>query len=106
MVFTFAGSSHTKYTTYLLEMITNLELESTPALCHAILGSLVVNLTGQPGSFQPSDLMQEHFNRLLEAVVQRKGAEYGKQFVRNIVSQNLHHFGELLNSLKQGVGLQ
>ncbi|KAH9911496.1 uncharacterized protein B0H18DRAFT_1062212 [Fomitopsis serialis] len=106
MVFTFAGSTHTKYTAYLLEMICNLELESTPALRHAILSNLVVNLTGNEGSFQPGDLMQEYFNRLLEAVAEKKGVEYGDHFVRHIISRNLHHFASLLNDLKGGVGLQ
>ncbi|KAM6490538.1 hypothetical protein JOM56_013881 [Amanita muscaria] len=32
MLFTFAGSSHSKYTTYLLKTICNLEMESGPAL--------------------------------------------------------------------------
>ncbi|TFY63099.1 hypothetical protein EVJ58_g3444 [Rhodofomes roseus] len=106
MLFTFAGSTHSKYTTYLLETITNLELESTPSLRHAILSNLLVNLTGEPGSFQPGDLMQEYFNRLLEAVVQRKGVKYDDHFVRDIISRNLHHFASLLNDLKSGVGLQ
>ena len=106
MVFTFAGSTHTKYATYLLEMISSLELESTPELRHAILSNLVVNLTGKAGSFQAGDLMQEYFNRLLEAVVDRKGMDYGDRFIRNIISPNLHHFARILNDLKDGVGLQ
>lgn len=106
MVFTFAGSTHSKYMSYLLEMITNLELESTPALRHAILSNPLVNLTGNKGSFQPGDLMQEYFNRLLEAVAERKGVDYGDHFVHNIVSPNLHHFSSLLNNLKSSVGLQ
>ena len=32
LLFQFAGSTHTKYTTYLLEMICSLELESSPEL--------------------------------------------------------------------------
>jgi len=91
----------------LLETITSLELESTPELPHAILSNLVVNLTGQPGSFLPADLMQEYFSRLLEAVAEKKSVEYyGDQFVRDAISHNLHHFACLLNDLKDGVGLQ
>ncbi|TFY63916.1 hypothetical protein EVJ58_g2953 [Rhodofomes roseus] len=106
MVFTFAGSSHSKYTAYLLEMICNLELESTPSLRHAVLSNLLVNLTGNAGSFLPGDLMQEYFNRLLEAVAEKKGVEYGEHFIRDIISPNLHHFASLLNDLKDGVGLK
>ena len=51
MLFTFAGSSHSKYTNYLLEMVCSLELESNPELCDAILHSTVVDLTGKEGRF-------------------------------------------------------
>ncbi|KAH9943828.1 hypothetical protein B0H21DRAFT_864932 [Amylocystis lapponica] len=40
MLFTFAGSSHSKYTSYLLETICSLELESSPELRETILGQL------------------------------------------------------------------
>ena len=43
MLFTFAGSSHSKYTNYLLEMVCSLKLESSPELRDAILRSTVVN---------------------------------------------------------------
>ncbi|KAH9931747.1 hypothetical protein B0H21DRAFT_813891 [Amylocystis lapponica] len=105
MLFTFAGSSHTKYTAYLLEMITNLEMESSPELHNAILDSLLINLSGQPGHFIAGDLMQEYFNRLLQVIVERKGTEYGAHFVRNIVSPNLHHMARLQDDLKEGLGL-
>jgi hypothetical protein len=76
MLFMFAGSSHSKYTNYLLKTMCNLELESGPALQEAILKSTVVSLSGKPGSFTAADLMQEYFNRLLEAIVEKKGVEY------------------------------
>ncbi|KAH9949518.1 hypothetical protein B0H21DRAFT_672644, partial [Amylocystis lapponica] len=105
MLFTFAGSTHTKYTSYLLETIANLELESSPALRDAILDSLLVNLTGRPGHFMAGDLMQEHFNRLLQAIAERKGTEYSNHFLRDVVSRNLHHMARLQHDMKEGVGL-
>ncbi|KAH9943514.1 hypothetical protein B0H21DRAFT_655427, partial [Amylocystis lapponica] len=89
MLFTFAGSSHTKYTSYLLETICNLELECSPELRNAILDSLLVNLSGQPGHFAAGDL----------------GTEYSTHFVRDVVSRNLHHMARLQDDLKEGVGL-
>jgi len=77
MLFTFAGSSHSKYVTYLLETITTLELEVSPELREATLHSMLVNMNGHLGSFCALDFMQEYFNRLLEAIVQRKGVDYG-----------------------------
>jgi hypothetical protein len=106
MLFTFAGSSHSKYTTYLLETVCNLELESSPALRNAILRSTLVNLTGLPGSFIAADIMQEYFNRLLEALAEKKGVEYGSTFLREVVSPNLHHFARIKLDLRDGIGLQ
>ncbi|KAF9035143.1 hypothetical protein BJ165DRAFT_1355933 [Panaeolus papilionaceus] len=105
MLFTFAGSTHTKYTTYLLEFLTRLELESSSELKEAILRSTLVNLCGREGSFCASDLMQEYFNRLLEAVVDKKGSKYDDDFIRSIISPNLHHFARLKLEMRNSVGL-
>ncbi|RDB30543.1 hypothetical protein Hypma_007322 [Hypsizygus marmoreus] len=106
MLFTFAGSSHSKYTNYLLETICNLEYESGPALRDAILKSMLVNLTGREGSFSAADFIQEFFNRLLEAIVEKKGVEYGAKFIREVVSRNLHHFARIKLDMRNGVGLE
>ena len=106
MVFTFAGSSHSNYTHYLLEMITDLELESSSELRHAVLRLTLVNLTGQEGHWSAGDFVQEYFNRLLEAIVQRKGVEYGDTFIRQTWARNLHHVGRLKLSWLDGAGLK
>lgn len=49
--------------------------------------------------------MQEFFNRLLEAIVEKKGVEYGDTFIRDIISRNLHHFARIKLELRVGVGL-
>jgi hypothetical protein len=67
----------TKYTAYLLEMICNLKLESSPELCEAELCGLLVNLSGKAGAFTNGDTLQEFFNRLLKVVIDCKGAEFG-----------------------------
>ncbi len=105
MLFRFAGSDHSKYTQYHLEFICVLEFESSPSLRDSILKSLLVNLSGDPGRFSPADLIQEYFNRLLQAIAERKGVEYNAHFVRNVVSRNLHHLARLRDDLKEGVGL-
>lgn len=68
MLFTFAGFSHKKYATYLLEMLTNLEFESPPELQEALLAVSLTSLSGQ--TFCALDFYQEYFNRLSEAVAQ------------------------------------
>ncbi|KAG0704643.1 hypothetical protein DFH29DRAFT_801665, partial [Suillus ampliporus] len=106
MLFTFAGSTHSKYVTYLLEFITTLELEDTSSLRDTTLRSLLVNLTGEAGSFTAVDFLQEHLNRLLEAIVERKGVEYGADYICTVISRNLHHFACIKTEFgRDGVGL-
>ncbi|KAH6893918.1 hypothetical protein BKA70DRAFT_1117540 [Coprinopsis sp. MPI-PUGE-AT-0042] len=105
MLFTFAGSSHSKYTTYLLEFLTRLELESSEELRNTILQAALVNLSGRPGGFSAADLIQEYFNRLLEAMVDKKGVDYGDDFIRTVISPNIHHFARIKLDMRAGVGL-
>lgn len=70
-----------------------------------ILWTTLVNLTGWAGSFSAADLMQEFFNQLLEAIVEKKGTEYGDTFICQVISRNLHHFARIKLDLRVGVGL-
>ncbi|KAJ7687941.1 hypothetical protein B0H17DRAFT_898529, partial [Mycena rosella] len=106
MLFTFAGSTHTNYMGYLLEMIINLELESSPGLKEALLLCLLVNLTGLLGHFEEGDYVVEFFNRLLEDVVQHKNAQFDDNFIRNVVSRNLRHIAELKLAWRMGSGMK
>ncbi len=106
MLFTFAGSSHSKYTQYLLEMITDLEFECSPELRVALLRTTLVNLRGIEGRWSAGDFIQEYFNQMLEAVVQRKGVDYGDHFLRDTWSRNIHHIGRLKLEWLEGAGLK
>ncbi len=106
VMFSFAGSNHKKYAQYLLETLCDLELESSPELRETLLEINVVNLSGLPGKFKPGDLVQEYFNRILEAIVQHKGREFGERFIRDGISRNLHHFQQLKTDFLGGVGLK
>ncbi|KAJ7267142.1 hypothetical protein C8J57DRAFT_1068065 [Mycena rebaudengoi] len=105
MVFTFAGSTHSKYTNYLLEMIVDLELESNRFLKDATLLSTVLNPDGTAGKFKPCDIFQELLNRCIDPIVQRKDADYGSNHVRNIWSRNIKDIYELKTDFRAGVGL-
>ncbi|KAJ3884463.1 hypothetical protein GG344DRAFT_11123, partial [Lentinula edodes] len=80
MIFTFSGSSHSKYASYLLETITSLKLESSCALHDALLQTMVINLSDKAGRFSPCNLIQEYFNHLLEFIVEWKGKEFDHVF--------------------------
>ncbi|KAJ7686992.1 hypothetical protein B0H17DRAFT_1160508 [Mycena rosella] len=105
MLFTFAGSTHSNYMGYILEMIINLELESSPGLKEALLLCLLINLTGLAGHFEEGDYVVEFFNRLTEDVVQHKNAQFDDNFIRNVVSRNLRHIAELKLAWRTGTGM-
>ncbi|PBK67109.1 hypothetical protein ARMSODRAFT_1086486 [Armillaria solidipes] len=106
IMFSFAGSNHKKYAQYLLETLFDLEWESSPELRETLLEISVVNLSGLPGKFKPGDLVQEYFNRILEVIVQHKGREFGKCFIREGIARNLHHFQQLKTDFLEGVRLK
>ena len=87
MLFHFCGSSHSKYATYLLETVADLELESSLALKEQLLSFMLVSLNGR--DFMPGDLLQEHFNRLLKAIVKHKGKDFQAPFIREISCTSL-----------------
>jgi len=105
MLFTFTGSGHTNYTGYLLEMICDIELESSPALREAFLTSLLVNPTGEQGGFVPGDIYQEGLNRGIEPIIQHKDADFGSYHVRHIWARNIKDIQELKSEFRAGVGL-
>ena len=106
MMFAFAGSSHKKYAQYLLETVIDFELESSPQLRDALLSTGVANISGRPGGYKPTDLLQEYSQRMLEAIVQHKGAEFGERFIREGIARNLAHFQRLKEEFLGGVGLE
>ncbi|KAF9070744.1 hypothetical protein BDP27DRAFT_1362408 [Rhodocollybia butyracea] len=104
MMFAFAGSSHKKYAQYLLETLFDLELESSPELRDTLLEMTHANISGLAGLFKACDLIQEYLNRILEAIVQHKGQDYGDRFIREGIARNLHHFQRLKADYLEGVG--
>ncbi|KAI0042004.1 hypothetical protein FA95DRAFT_1598679 [Auriscalpium vulgare] len=105
-VFTFAGSTHTKYPTYLLEMICSLELESTPELREFFLDNWLVNLQGEAGKHIEGDLMIEHNNKILQGMVGRRDATWDGHYLRDIVSPNTFLFGTVKTAFTEGAGLE
>ncbi|KAJ7737980.1 hypothetical protein B0H16DRAFT_1325652 [Mycena metata] len=106
MVFTFAGSAHSKYTGYLLEMIVDLEMESNPFLRDATLMSTVINPDGKEGGSKACDIFQEFLNRCIDPVVQRKDADYGAHHVRNVWSRNIKDIYDLKKDFRSSLGLE
>lgn len=105
MSFSFAGSAHTKYVGYTLEMIVNHELESSPALKETFLKNWLMNPSGEPGRWVEGDLHLEHINLILETMIEHKDAEWDDAYVRTVVAPNVSHFVTLKNTYREGLGL-
>ncbi|KAJ7434386.1 hypothetical protein B0H11DRAFT_2372740, partial [Mycena galericulata] len=86
ILFTFAGSAHSKYMGYLLEMVVDLEFESNPFL-------------------RDANLMSMFLNRCIDPVVQRKDTDYGSYHVRTIWSRNIKDIYDLKADFRASVGL-
>jgi len=106
MLFTFAGSSHTKYTSYTLETMCQLELESSPELKDGALVNWLVNVEGVPGGFVEGDLHQEHLNLELDESRDHNDADWDGKLMRDVCSRNIHHFLRLKKEWRQGLGLK
>ncbi|THH05249.1 hypothetical protein EW146_g9952 [Bondarzewia mesenterica] len=105
-IFTFSGSSHSKYPGYLLEMVANLELESHPDLRDWFMQNWLVNLKGEAGHWMEGDKMVEHNNNELQKLLSRKDVEWGGPFMREVVSPNIFRLSESKTAFVQAIGLQ
>jgi len=105
MLFTFAGSSHNKYTGYLLDMIAFLEVDAGPELRNLFLRNWLVNLSGEPGRYLEKDLMQEHYNDILEGRIKRGGVEWDSKQMRDIHSRMVHHTERIKKEMRSTLTL-
>ncbi|KAJ8094952.1 hypothetical protein PM082_010168 [Marasmius tenuissimus] len=106
LFFPFVASGHKKYAQYILEDIIDICFESSPELAEALLSSMVASLSGKPGTHRCCDLLQEFFQRIIEAVVQHKGAEFGERFIREAIARCVGQLRRLKEDLLSGVGLE
>ncbi|KAJ7738954.1 hypothetical protein B0H16DRAFT_1694642 [Mycena metata] len=105
-IFTYAGSSHEQYMAYLLELYCFLKYDASVDLRDAVLNNWLVNITGELGKWIPGDLLQEHYNRWLEDMVQKHGAEFDDEFYRKMISLNVHYFLRIKEEITEGFNLK
>ncbi|KAJ3864856.1 hypothetical protein EV359DRAFT_40092 [Lentinula novae-zelandiae] len=96
-IFMFAGSSHQKYVSYMLELNCLLEYETSPALRTLILQNYLVKI-----GFvcKERDLLQEHHNKKLEAMVEKSGGNFDDSYYREVISPNVDKFIHVLTSFE------
>ena len=105
LMFTFAGSSHNKYTSYLLDTIAFLEIDAGPELRDMFLRNWLVNLSGEAGRYLEKDLMQEHHNDILEGRIKRSGMEWDSKQMRDTHSRMVHHTERIKKEMWSTVAL-
>ncbi|KDQ12642.1 hypothetical protein BOTBODRAFT_93829, partial [Botryobasidium botryosum FD-172 SS1] len=104
-IFTFSGSGHHKYATYLLEMYCNFRFDFPKPLVQAILSNYLVNPSGIDGHFSEADFMQEQHNGVLEDHAQKKGSEFHEPHYRKVLSPSVRKFLEFNAEQEEALGL-
>ena len=105
MTFTFAGSAHNKYTSYLLEMICSLELESSKDLKMAVFENWLVNPSGLPGHWVEGDLYQEQLQDELYEQIGKKDGGFEQNYVQYLIAPNVHRFVQVKKDINESLGL-
>lgn len=105
MLFEFAGSTHHKYTQYILEMICNVELESSPELRKLFFENWLVNPSGLPGHWMAGDLYQEQLQDELYEHIGRKDAGFDQSYVQEVIAPNVHRFVRVKKDIHGSLGL-
>jgi hypothetical protein len=105
MLITFAGSSHTKYTGYLLDTISFLEFDAGPELRAMFLRNWLVNPSGETGRYLEKDLMQEHHNAVLEERMKRQGTSWDSKQMRGVHSRTVQHIERIKKELRPALML-
>lgn len=98
--------SNSNYAGYMLEMYCLVRYEASKDLSDAIFNNWLVNLTGELGGWIEGDLMQEHYNRWLEAMVKSKGGEFDDKFYRQTLAPNVNHFLRIKEQMESAFGLK
>ncbi|KAF8232602.1 hypothetical protein L208DRAFT_1377576 [Tricholoma matsutake] len=91
-IFTFGGSSHQNYMTYLLKVYCLLQYEACDILCDGIFNNWLVNVTCELSKWIEGDLLQEHYNRWLEDMIKKWGGDFNDKFYCQTLSPNVEHF--------------
>jgi len=92
--------------TYLLEVYCLLRYDASEDLRDGILNNWLVNVTGELGKWIEGDLLQEHYNRWLEDMVQKRGGDFDDKFYRQTLSPNVEHFLRIKEEIENAFGLK
>lgn len=103
--FVFWGSGSTNYGNKLLELACGFYYDYPEPLAQTILKSWLLNPSGYAGRWQEGDVLQEHNNKAIKRVFNKKASGFGGDFIRTKVSLNVLSFGQLQQSVLGLLGL-
>ena len=90
---------------YLLEMLCDLELESSKELREAFLANWIINPSGEPGRFVAGDKFQEQLQDEMYEHIGRKDRGFDEDYMRKVISPNAYRFVLVKKSVTEGLGL-
>ncbi|KAL0564863.1 hypothetical protein V5O48_017176 [Marasmius crinis-equi] len=105
MALTFAGSSHKKYSNYVLEFVCSLELEASPAMKDLVLENYLVNASGFPGHYESGDQFQEQLQDEFYEHVGDTDAGFDDSHIAEVIAPNTFNFLRCKKTLQQSLGL-
>ncbi|THU78559.1 hypothetical protein K435DRAFT_588157, partial [Dendrothele bispora CBS 962.96] len=103
--FIFAGGGNSNYRDLLLQMYCLFRYQSSTDLRDAIWNNWLVNVTGELGKWIADDLLQEHYNRWLEDLLQKSNGNFDNAFLRSVLSPNVEFFLRLKEEFESALGL-
>lgn len=80
--------------------------EASKDLQDAIFNNLLVNITGELGHWIERDLLQEHYNKWIEDMIQRSGGDFDDFLHRRLISPNLEFFLRIKEVVEDGFNLK
>ncbi|KAF9491306.1 hypothetical protein BDN71DRAFT_1510475 [Pleurotus eryngii] len=105
MTFTFTGSSHTKYSHYMLEQLCDLELESAEEEWASFLANYLVNPSGKDGHWIAGDQYQEQLQDELYEHMSRNDKGFDEGYMCNVIAPNTHRFLTVKKNMNNDLGL-
>ena len=90
---------------YLLEMLCELEFESSPAERDALFSNWLVNPSGQPRHFSAGDILQEQLQDELYEHIGRKDTGFDENYMRQVIAPDTHRFILVKKGVNEGLGL-
>ncbi|EEB88759.1 hypothetical protein MPER_13229 [Moniliophthora perniciosa FA553] len=103
MAITFAGSTHTKYTAYTLEMICNFLYEVGPNIQKIFFENWLVSPSGH--GFMAGDLLQEQLQDELYEHVNSKDTGFDEDYLRKVIAPNVYRFQRVKKDIHASLGL-